>query len=95
MTYSVGNNKYYLSYNNLQERYLEVVNYTDEQFKTNIIEILHLACIISYFKELPAECTISDEGIIHQLVHLMHIPNEPLIDLTEIRNQFNTLLKLA
>lgn len=95
MIYLVGEKQYQLSYVDIRERYLQVVNYTDVEFISNIIEILHLACIISYFKELPAECTISDEGIIHQLVHLMHIPSEPLIDLTEIRNQFNTLLKLA
>jgi len=84
-----------VSYRELKTRYEEVVNYTNLQFKENIIKIAHLACIISYFKELPSECTIGDEGIVHQLIHLMDIPDEPLISLQEIREQFNTLLKLC
>lgn len=95
MIYLVDSLPYELSYRNLRNEHTKIINYTDEEFMANLVEITHLACIISYLKELPIECTLGDTGIIHQLIHLMHIPNEPLINLQEIREQFNTLLKLA
>src|SRR5690606_23944316 len=45
--YLVDDMKYSFNYQELKARYLQVVNYSDEQFMDNLPEIAHLACIIS------------------------------------------------
>ena len=83
-----------VSYQELRGLYLNITEMSDNEFMSKIPEILHVACIIAWFKEIGRDATLSDVGIIHQLVHLLHIPDEPTIVLSEIRNQFNTLLEL-
>lgn len=95
INYLVDDMKYSFNYQELKEKYLEVVNYSDDQFMDNLPEIAHLACIISYFKGLGNNSTIGDKGIIHELIHLMTEPNEPTNDLQEIRESFNDKIKLA
>lgn len=90
--YKVDNKHYLLSYNDLREKYLEFVEITDEEFDKRIIEATHLACIISWFKELPNDATLGDMGIIHELVHYMQL-QEPSI--RTIRKQYEELLKLT
>ena len=94
MEYTINNKKYSVSKSELQKEYQKVVAYTDIEFLENIASIAHLACIISFYKDLPNVETLSDEGIVHQLIHLMDIPNEPLIDLQEIRCLFNKIMEL-
>lgn len=53
-----------------------------------------MSCIISFIKKLEPKDTYGDYGIIHQLVHLIDIPEEPLIDVKEIRKQFDVLMKM-
>lgn len=65
-----------------------------DEFMDRLPEAIHLACIISWFKELPTQQVLSDYGIIHQLAHLMHIPDEPQISKEEIFEQFKKDLKL-
>lgn len=83
-----------VSYQELRDLYIDITEMSDDEFMSKISEILHAACIIAWFKELGSDATISDVGIIHQLVHLLHIPDEPTIILSEIREQFNALLEL-
>ena len=93
--YTVEGTKYSFNYQELKAKYESVVNYSDEQFMGNLPEIAHLACIVSYFKGLGAQATISDKGIIHELIHLMTDPDEPTNDLQEIRESFNDKIKLV
>lgn len=93
--YTVDGTTYSLNYQELKTKYESVVNYSDEQFMGSLPEIAHLACIISYFKGLGVQATISDKGIIHELIHLMTEPNEPTNDLQEIRDKFNRLIRLV
>lgn len=94
LTYKVNNSEYQVSYKELKEWYETVRSYSDAEFVLKLPEIIHLTCMLCWFKEVPMDQVIGDEGIVHQLAHLLHIPNEPIINLVEIRNQFNNLCKL-
>lgn len=87
-------NKYTFNYQEEKERYNYFVNLSDEQFLKQLPNALHFACFISYVKQLGLESTIADEGLIHELIHLMTV-DECKTKLSEIRKQFEELLKLA
>jgi len=95
MEYLVADNKYHLSYQGLRESYNQYVALTDEEFREKLPEILHLTCVICYLKECGNESTLSDKGVIHLLVHQLHIPEEPLESLQEAREAFENICKLA
>jgi hypothetical protein len=86
--------KYSFSYKELKHLYERYIGLTDDEFIKELYDILHFACFVSYVKELNREQTTSDEGIIHQLVHLLKA-HETDADLKEIRTDFETLLKLS
>ncbi len=94
--YNVGDKKFGCSYQELKEEHLRFVGMTDKQFKKNLPAALHLAVFLCWFKELPSGMVLCDDGIIHQLVHLLHLKNEPIItdQFDDIRNLFNTVLAL-
>ena len=94
MEYKVGNKFFVLSYSDLREQYHELIELSDAEFLADLPKMLHFACVVSYLKELGNEATISDLGIIHQLVHLQTESINVKDSLPEIRQQFKTLLKL-
>lgn len=67
---------------------------SDAEFMSSLPDVLHFACIAAFIKEMGRE-VLSDEGVIHQLVHLMSITDEPLIDLRAVRRQFAEQLQIA
>lgn len=95
MEYLVNDIKYNFSYKGLKEDYHRLIAMSDKEFLENLPTALHFACFCSYVKELGLEATLGEEGIIHNLIHLIHIPNEPLVDLRQIRKSFKELLLLA
>ena len=95
MQYLVNNKRYNLNYQELKDSYNEFISIPDDEFLDRITQVIHLACVICYLKETPNEYTLSDEGIIHQLVHLIDIPDEPMVDIKEIRDNFTEILKLS
>lgn len=95
MEYIQNGKRYSLSYQELRENHILMARMSDERFLDALPQAMHLACVLCWLKELPSSQVLGDEGIIHQLAHLMHIPDEPLIDLAEIRKQFNEQLALA
>lgn len=97
MEYIVDGSRFILNYQDLKEDYFTFINQSDAEFiiPQNLIKALHFACIVLYLKGADAEMTVSDKAIIHQLVHLLDIPDEPLIDLAEIRELFKEVLYLA
>lgn len=95
MEYLVEGIKYNISYQELKEEYLKHVFFTDEEFMENLPSANHLANIICWFKEIPTSNCLSDKGIIHELAHLLHIKEEPAVDLKEIRKLFEEQLKLV
>lgn len=93
MRYRINGNEYDIKYTELKSLYCEFCDMDDAEFHTRILEALHLACIISYFKEIPNEYTLSDEGIVHELIHVMQ--DENVRPLPEIRKDFEEILKLV
>lgn len=91
LTYKVNDKEYSVDYKKLEIDYFRICAMSNNEFMENLDEILHFTCIVSFLKGYGNEM-LSDEGLIHQLVHLLHIPEEPLIDLVEIRNDFRKLL---
>ena len=95
MEYIVDNKKYNLSYQELKEKYLIFCSLSLAEFLKRLPEVLHLTCIISYLKEIPSYNTLSDTGLIHELVHLLDIKDEPLVDAEKIKKQYETEMKLC
>lgn len=92
--YKVGDLTFSLSYKSLREDYKRFVEMDDDEFMENISSALHLGCIIGYLKEIPTYDCLRDDGIIHQLVHLIDMPNEPTVNLKNIRQLFKETLEL-
>lgn len=95
MIYKIANSEYHLSYSDLRELYLQYCGLSDMQFMAKLPEITHFACAVSYLKEIPLEHVVGDQGIVHELVHLMHIPDGNTRTLKEIRKLFKLQLKLS
>lgn len=95
MEYQVNGSTFVLNYQQLREDYFYYKNLSDADFMKSLIKALHFACIVLYLKEAGPEMTVSDKAIIHEMIHLLDIPEEPLIDLQEIRELFNQVLYLA
>ena len=92
--YVLDGKSFSLSYQSLREDYYRFCNMTDEEFMNNLPSAAHLACIICFLKEAPSYVVLSDTGIIHELIHLMHIPEGNTTTLREIRKLFELWLKL-
>lgn len=84
-------NKFGFSYSELRDDYLRYRLMSDEEFVDNALDILHFACYVCYIKESGSQHTLSDTGIIHQLVHLLSPDTRPdaLNELEAIRDRFN------
>lgn len=95
MEYIVEGVKYILSYEELKNKYIEVCEYNRERFLTNISSILHLSCVICYLKELPSYIIISDEGIIHQLVHILDKTFVEPYEIDKVRKLFKHQCQLV
>lgn len=81
--------------------YQDLVKMGDEKFFSDIPRVLHFICIVCYLKETPSHLLLDDEGLVHQLVHMMDdtTKDDPLIDnpqtKQEIRQAFKILCELA
>lgn len=94
MEYVVENVKYSFSYKKLKESYLHICSLNKEAFIAQIKEVLHLACIIMWIKERGQEA-ISDEGIIHGLVHVLDGTFKEDYQIEYLINQFKTTCELV
>lgn len=83
-----------LSYSELREQHERFCGMVDEKFMAHLADAAHVACVIGFLKELGAEATIGDAGIVHELIHLITIP-EHVTYLPAIREQFREVLRLA
>lgn len=92
--YNLNGRSYALSYVELRDSYITFVNMNDDEFLQKLVEATHLACVISFLKE-RGQWAISDIGIVHELIHLMHIPNGNTTSLREIRKLFEDQLRLS
>ena len=96
LEYIVDGKKYLFSYQKLRENYHEFIQLTDDEFINRLPEILHFACFVCYIKELGPECCLSDEGILHQLIHLLHFKSwqSDFSRIQPIRDLFKLVLEL-
>ena len=92
--YNLEDRKFSMSYTELREEYMRVIDMTDKEFMDNLPKILHVACIICFFKEIPTYECLSDVGIIHEIAHIME-DNNPVHSLKHIRNKFKDQLELV
>ena len=92
---TLDNREYLMSYQNLKEEYHRFCEMTDIQFMMEIPAALHLACVICFLKEIPTDACLCDDGIIHELIHLNHIPNQNTTSLEDIRELFKKVLILV
>jgi hypothetical protein len=88
-----GEHYYALSYQKLREEHARLCALPDADFLRELPAALHLACIVSWLKELGAEATVGDHGIVHELVHQLHLGTET--PLGTVRAQFAQVLRLA
>jgi hypothetical protein len=92
--YLVDDHRYAFSYQELREKYIEFCRLPDNEFLLRLPEAAHLACIICFIKE-TGYWAVSDRGIVHELIHLMHIPEGNTATLYDIRELFKKSLELA
>lgn len=78
-----------IDYDELTREYHLYKNETDEFWLNNLVKILHFSVVACYHTNVDMNNSISDIGIIHELVHMLHIPDEPLINLAATRIAFN------
>ncbi|MFA6058951.1 MAG: hypothetical protein WC756_12185 [Taibaiella sp.] len=95
MRYILSNGQYDFKYREVKDEYIRFCEMSDRQFLMNLPAALHLACFICWVKDEPTREILSDEGLIHELAHLFHIPHEAELDLTAIRELFKKTLELA
>lgn len=88
-------NTFAFSYQELREEYKRHVEMSNKEFLENLPSALHVSIFISYIKQRPSYIALCDEGIIHELTHLLqHGENGGIKTLKEIRKQFKKELKL-
>jgi hypothetical protein len=95
LTYLVENTKYSYSYSDLKDRYNEILNFSDEEFKTYLVKILHFTIFVCYLKELQTAQVLSDKGIIHEIVHYLEMGETTELRLVDLREQFKHDIKLV
>lgn len=93
MEYIVNNKKYHFSYSELQDKYWEFRNASDEEFFSNIPELLHFVVFVAWFKEIGTNVLLADDGLLHELIHMLN-GVETVECKDEIREMFNNLMRL-
>lgn len=87
---------YAFSYQDARKSYQHFCSLSDEDFLADLPAALHLACFICFIKEVPTWECLSDQGIVHELAHLIqHGPTGSSSGLAAVREQFKTVLELA
>lgn len=97
ITYLVNTDEYSLSYQELKNSYHNYRSLTNEDFIRRIKEILHFACIVIWMKE-RSEYALRDDGVIHQLIHLLGKVNCDMSEeelLKIVRDRFNSDCELV
>lgn len=92
--YKKENKTFLYDYELLMFQYNKFVGMSNKEFIDNILEAVHFACYVSYLNKLNTEQTLSDTGIIHELIHLTKENTRPYQNLNKTRKKFNKLLKI-
>lgn len=89
--YRLGDKTYNYDPALLMDTYLRICNYTDDEFLNNLGKILHYSAFMSFVLKLDNKETLSDEGIIHQLIHLLNENTKSYTNLADVREKFEDL----
>ena len=92
--YKVGNKTFLYDKDRVNTSYFKYCEMSDEEFLENILDILHFAVYVCCLKDLKTRDVLSDDGIIHQLVHLTKSNTRKYVDLKKIRNNFEKNLHI-
>jgi len=90
--YKVGDRQFVYDHKSLQYAFSTYQRYNNEEFLTNIVDILHFAVYVCWLKEIPSDECLADDGIIHELVHLLQENTIKHSNLENIRKKFNKTL---
>jgi len=93
MEYIVNDRKYSVKYSELRKLYQNFCAMSNSDFMENIHDALHLAIMICWFKDVQHDYSLGDEGIVHELAHILTNTNTRTLD--EIREDFELILKLV
>lgn len=89
--YKVGENEYTYNPSLLQMHYQSFLEMSDEEFLDNIFNALHFACFMSFVKRIDHVETLSDKGVIHELVHLGKEATRKYTNIKIVRKKFEEL----
>lgn len=85
MIYECGGRKFDFSYLEMQEKYTEICEYSDEEFIEKVDDVLHFTVYTGYIKQWPSSMALCDTCLIHELVHLkLGDSVKPLEDIREL-----------
>ena len=87
MLYKVGEREFALDFKSLEYSYQSFTIMSDEEFMENIIDVLHYACYVCWLKNIPTKECLSDDGIIHELIHLAKNTTKQHVDLQLLRKR--------
>lgn len=93
--YKIGKTKYQFDYDMINFQYNTFKKMNNDEFIDKILDAIHFACYVSYIKKLDTEQTLSDQGIIHELIHLTKENTRKYQDISKTRKKFNKLLKIS
>jgi hypothetical protein len=91
--YKVNDHTFGFSYQQCKQQADRINAMTDDEFMQILPEALHLAVFVCWVKEYPADYLLSDHGLIHELVHLLHIPDATR-NIREIREEYKRVVCL-
>jgi len=89
--YKIENREYVYDPTMLRLHYDTFTIMNDEEFLENLPSALHFACFMSFVLKLDHVKTLSDVGIIHELVHLSNKSTKRFSDVKEVRQKFEDL----
>lgn len=90
--YKVGDRTFVYDKKSLSQSFDTYSSYTDIEFLENIIDILHYAVYACWVKEISSDDCLADDGIVHELVHLLQKNTIGHSNLKQIRKKFNETL---
>lgn len=60
-----------VSYQSLRNDYMKYTRMSDEEFMANVQYAMHFAIYCCWYKENIAQQVLADDGVIHELHHLL------------------------
>lgn len=89
LIYALGDRRFVRADAEMVSAHARLCALSDDEFLKALPEAIHWACAATFFLG-PEKCqrALSDVGLIHELVHLLTIPGEPMISLAAIRKMF-------